>query len=275
MFKKILKKIILLFGYEFTFIKKENIGTYSFKFIKSSMKNKKTNNIFPVEIDSIEREIINYVIDKKYTMTSVSRLISVLKSCKYIVENDIPGDFVELGVWRGGNGILAKKIFNMLGSNKKVWMYDTFTGMTEPSSFDVDSRSKDPAIDKYNMLQRESHNDWCFASIEEVKLNCIESGLDIDSFRFIKGDVLQTLKDKSNLPKEISLLRLDTDWYESTKLELELLYPLLSNAGILIIDDYGDWEGAKKAVDEYFVTFKPKPYLHVVDNTCRLVIKPN
>jgi hypothetical protein len=73
------------------------------------------------------------------------------------------------------------------------------------------------------------------------------------------------------LPEKISILRLDTDWYESTKIELEILYPLLEPGGVLIVDDYGHFEGAKKAVDEYFCD--SKPWMQYVDYSCRLIIK--
>jgi len=95
-----------------------------------------------VELDSKDIELINYILDKKYSMASTKRLINTVKSCRYVVENDIPGDFVECGVWRGGNGILAKKVFQHLGSNKNVWMYDTFEGMTEPTNVDVEAINK-------------------------------------------------------------------------------------------------------------------------------------
>ena len=76
---------------------------------------------------------------------------------------------------------------------------------------------------------------------------------------------------KKNIPKKISLLRLDTDWYESTKIELEILYPLLQKGGILIIDDYGHWGGSKKAVDEFFLD--KYVWMHYIDYACRLIIK--
>ena len=69
---------------------------------------------------------------------------------------------------------------------------------------------------------------------------------------FIKGDVLKTLSKEENLPQQIALLRLDTDWYESTKFEMNVLYPRIIKDGVLLIDDYTDWQGCKKAVDEYF-----------------------
>ena len=73
-----------------------------------------------------------------------------------------------------------------------------------------------------------------------------------------------------NLPKKICILRLDTDFYSSTKIELEKLWPLLSKNGILIIDDYGFWQGCKKAVDNYF---KKKKFLVHIDRSCRLIFK--
>ena len=92
----------------------------------------------------------------------------------------------------------------------------------------------------------------------------------MDKINFIKGPVEKTLIMKQNLPSKISVLRLDTDWYKSTKIELEILYPRLVKGGILIIDDYGYFEGARKAVDEYFIE---KKWLHIVDQTCRYIIK--
>jgi O-methyltransferase len=89
---------------------------------------------------------------------------------------------------------------------------------------------------------------------------------------FIKGDVAQTLRDAQALPERISVLRLDTDWYESTRLELEILYPRLQPGGVLIADDYGYWGGARKAIDEYFAAH-PKPFFQYVDHTARMGIK--
>jgi hypothetical protein len=77
--------------------------------------------------------------------------------------------------------------------------------------------------------------------------------------------------EEKNLPEQISILRLDTDWYTSTKIELEVLYKKLVKGGILIIDDYGHWQGARKAVDEYFKN--KNIWLHYVDYTCRYIIK--
>ena len=226
-----------------------------------------------VELEPEEVEIVRYVFESGYTMTSVPRLVNTLKSCRYAVENNIPGDFVECGVWRGGNGILAKKVFERMGSKKKVWMYDTFAGMTEPTKLDVEARSRASAKPTYNANQMATHNEWCYASLEDVKENCRKSGVDLDSIHFIEGDVGETLARNENLPTRICVLRLDTDWYESTKTELGILYPLVSKKGVLIIDDYGFWEGSRKAVDEYFDQMPLKPLFYVVDTTARSAIK--
>jgi hypothetical protein len=228
-----------------------------------------------VELDTEEVKLIRYVLENNFTMTSVARLVNTLKSCKYVVQNNIPGDFVECGVWRGGHGILAKKTFERMGSSKKVWMYDTFEGMAEPTEYDVNAKTKELAKAKYQVAKKNTHVDWCYASLEDVKKCCQVSGIDMNSIKFVKGDVCNTLNDPANRPDKIAVLRLDTDWYKSTKTELELLYPTLSNSGVLIIDDYGHWQGSRKAVDEYFANSEYKPLFNVVDYTGRSAMKIN
>lgn len=253
---------------------KNNISKLIDKLTKKKSKSQKIQfTDIAVELEEVDVELIRLIIDQKYTMTSPQRLINTLKSCQYVIENNIPGDFVECGVWRGGNGILAKKVFEYLGSKKNVWMFDTFQGMTAPTNIDIATKTKLSAESHFLESQKETHNEWCYASLEDVQKNCSDTGLDISSFKFIKGDVCETLKLSKNIPTEISVLRLDTDWYESTKVELEILYPKLSNKGVLIIDDYGHWEGARKAVDEYFSSQKYRPLFNVIDRTGRSAIK--
>lgn len=218
----------------------------------------------PAELDSYEKELIQYVINHRYTMVPIPGLINTVKSCRYVVENEIPGDFVECGVWRGGNAILAKSMFEYLGSDKKVWLFDTFEGMAEPTEKDFNIHTGEAAFHTYEKNQKPSHNNWCYASIEDVKNNLMLAKVDMESLVFVRGDVNETLLKKTNLPNSISILRLDTDWYESTKTEMEVLYPILNKGGVIIIDDYGYWDGSRRAVDEYFSSSTHKPLLNVV-----------
>ena len=227
----------------------------------------------PIELSVNDKETLEYIIDKKLSMTPIPRLITTVKACKYILDNNINGDFIECGVWRGGHAILAKKIFEANGSNKNVFLYDTFSGMTKPQERDISYITKEKAIIDYESNQKNHHNDWCYASLEDVKKNCIDAGLNMNEIHFIKGDVCETLNDKLNLPDKISIIRLDTDWYKSTIKELEVLYPILSKNGVLMVDDYGHWQGSKQAVDEYFDRKGFTPLLNLTDYSARICIK--
>jgi len=227
----------------------------------------------PVELSIEEQEIVSYVIGNHLSMTSHERLWTTIMACKHAVSRNISGDFVECGVWRGGNAILAAALFKLYKSPKRVYLFDTYEGMTAPTDKDRQATDNTLAMGKYQENRKETHNEWCFASIEDVQENFKKAGLLDDSISFIKGDVLQTLSIEENLPQEVSVLRLDTDWYESTKKELEILYPKLSIGGALIIDDYGHWAGAKQATDEYFSIHGKRPFLQYTDYTGRVGVK--
>lgn len=218
----------------------------------------------PAELDAYERQLLEYVQKKRLSMVPTEGLVNTIKTSRYVAENGISGDFVECGVWRGGNAILAKKMFEYLGVDKKVWLFDTFAGMTEPTDRDATIHSGHRAFQRYAKDARESHNDWCFAPIKEVRKNLLEADIEMREVVFVEGDVTETLLEKKNVPESISVLRLDTDWYESTLVELQILYPILSKGGVLIVDDYGFWSGSKLAVDDYFSATSYKPFLNVV-----------
>lgn len=233
---------------------------------------------YPTEASKRDIEIIESIInevnpDESLTMVGVDRLWAVIQSTKYILANHLEGDLVECGVWRGGCAIAMAMILKDFNSNKKIWLFDTFAGMTKPSKFDIKFDGKE-TLKKFILSDRGDHNNWCYSSLDEVKKSFEKFNL-IKNINFIKGDVLETLLIPQNLPDEIALLRLDTDWYESTKKELEILYPLLQYKGILMVDDYGHWEGARKAVDEYIRKIKSgnKPMQWVIDYTGRGYIK--
>jgi hypothetical protein len=233
-----------------------------------------TNNAHkPVELNEDENKIIDYVRANNLSMCTTVNLQQTAIACKYIVMNKIPGDFVECGVYKGGNALIAAKIFDLYKINKKVYLFDTFTGMTKPTEYDYRISDKSSVLKKYLSLRQNDHTDWAYASIEEVKENFRKIGLLNDNVFFCKGKVENTLDKVSNIPNTISFLRLDTDWYESTKKELEILYNKLVPGGILVIDDYGHYNGAKKAVDEYFKEHSPPPFLSLVDNGARIGVK--
>lgn len=208
---------------------------------------------------------------RDYTMTSWERLYAVYKSIYYIVENKIPGAVVECGVWRGGSMKLAAHVLCALGeTDRTVFLYDTYEGMTEPDpAIDVDAAGNSAASD-WAEIQRRGVK-WSAASIEEVREVMATSGYPSDKMVFVKGPVERTIP--GTLPDRISLLRLDTDWYASTLHEMEHLYPRLSAHGVLLLDDYGHYQGARRAVDEYFQNAGSCPLLCRVDYSCRIATK--
>ena len=207
---------------------------------------------------------------KPFTMTSVERMAAVITAIDHIVAKGIPGDIAECGVWRGGSMMVAAMALASRNDvNRSLYLYDTFQGMTEPSAYDRDLDSISADAHLTNSQARTGV--WCYAGLEEVRTNILSTGYPGDRIHLIKGDVEDVIPRAS--PDRLAFLRLDTDWYASTKHELTYLYPLLSEGGILIVDDYGHWQGAKKAVDEYFEELKCGVFLHRIDYTGRLVVK--
>lgn len=206
---------------------------------------------------------------RPYTMTGEHRQWTLLKAVDYLDRRAIPGDIVECGVWRGGNMMMVKAARGASPIHRRQFLYDTFAGMTEPTDDDIGADGRRPQL-IYRKSQSDGHNEWAYASLDEVKENFRRFDLLDDDVILTKGPVEETLQ-RPNLPDEIALLRLDTDWYESTKVELEVLYPRLAPGGILIIDDFGTWLGARKAVEEYFE--RQGPFLFVVDRACRMAVK--
>lgn len=210
---------------------------------------------------------------KPYTMTSVERLYAVYKAVEYIANNKIEGDFVECGVWRGGSSMMMALSLKHFGiTDRKLYLYDTFEGMSAPTSEDVSltGTSADELLSNTSdKLSADSV--WCEASLDDVQANLKKTQYPFENLKFVQGKVEDTIP--NIIPKQIAILRLDTDWYESTKHELEHLFPLLNKGGVLIIDDYGHWMGARKAVDEYFNKTQTPILLNRSDYTGRIGIK--
>lgn len=217
-----------------------------------------------------EREDIEFV--KAFTMTSNERLVSLSRSIDYIHENNIEGDIVECGVWRGGSMMLVARKLLLLGSAKrKLFLFDTFEGMPPPDDVDV---GWDKMTAKERLLNEdkfEGANAWCYSTIGEVKGNLFKTNYPKENLVFVRGKVEDTLPYAD--VNKVALLRLDTDWYSSTKHELEHLFDKLVFGGILIIDDYGHWQGSKKAVDEFIKERGLLLFLNRIDYTGRLAVK--
>lgn len=225
---------------------------------------------FPKDFSELSINICKKV--KPFTMTSYERINSLVNAVQYIVKNDIKGAIVECGVWKGGSSMaIALTLKELNSEHRELYLYDTFSGMSAPSDVDI-STCGESAQEEFSRTKiSEDSSNWCLSNLDEVKGNMNSTAYNKDNIHFIEGKVEETIP--KTIPNEIALLRLDTDWYQSTKHELIHLFPLLKKNGVLIIDDYGYWQGAKKAVDEYLSEKNVKILLNRIDYTGRIAVK--
>jgi len=232
---------------------------------------KKKQIKIPYDIESDFIEIYHKC--KNFTLTSPERMYSLYKTTIYISKHKIPGDIVECGVWKGGSMMVcALTLMKLKDINRKIYLYDTYEGMTEPTHHDIRAYDRFRAKIKYDYLKQRNIK-WDYAPLNEVKKNLYSTGYPKDNLIFIKGKVEDTVP--KVLPNKISILRLDTDWFESTYHELKFFFPKLSINGPIIIDDYGHWKGAKEATDIYFAKNNIKILLNRIDAPGRIGIKQN
>jgi len=206
-------------------------------------------------------------------MTTPDRIIGLRAAVKYVMTNRLPGDFVECGVWRGGSTMAAALTFLEAGETfRELWLFDTFKGMPPPQGVDVkwDGTTAQELLDSHP--QNTEDYIWAIAPLETVRANLASTGYPEARWHLIQGRVEETIP--NHAPATIAILRLDTDWYESTKHELEHLYSRVVPGGVVIIDDYGWYRGSRKAVDEFFANLPFKPFLNRMDRSGRLIIKP-
>ena len=201
---------------------------------------------FPRDYDDAAKEIIRAV--RPYTMTSHEKLYALILAVRYVNRHGIEGDIVECGVWRGGSMHAAARTLGEVGdTSRALHLFDTFEGMPPPSEKDM-RHDGTPAADLLAKRPRD-HDVWAVATLEDVQEGFGEVPYPKERVHFHKGRVEDTIP--AEAPERIAILRLDTDWYESTKHELEHLYPRLASGGVLLIDDYGWWKGAREAVHEF------------------------
>jgi hypothetical protein len=193
----------------------------------------------------------------------------------------LPGDIVEVGVYKGGATMVmawsemraAQRSGRPL--NRTMFLFDTFEGLPQP-----DARDGERALARWRSISRGGNRTdlfrkgagyidahgvkrWNYGPLDLVAANVKSTGYPPDKLRFVKGRVEETLTVRANVPREISVLRLDTDFYSSTRKELEVLLPCLVPGGVLMVDDYCTWGGARAAVDE-FIAAHPSVLVDVV-----------
>jgi hypothetical protein len=210
---------------------------------------------------------------QRFTMTTPELLEALVRSVRWICDNGIAGAVVECGVWRGGSMMAVARTLLEHGDLRELYLFDTFSGMTAPGPNDLrsDGKTAHEAL-SIDVPGAASIADFARADLTEVKRNMATTAYPPDRIRYIKGNVEDTIP--SQAPPRIALLRLDTDWYESTRHELKHLFPLVSHGGIVIVDDYGAWKGARKAVDEYLAKLDSPLMLHRIDFSGRLLMVP-
>lgn len=187
---------------------------------------------------------------RRHSMVGVDGMYALYKAVEYVAANRIEGAVVECGVWRGGSMMLAALTLQAMGDvGRDLYLYDTFAGMSAPSVRDRDIATGRSVLDKWLRSEKGSVNTWCYSPLEEVAQNLATTGYPADRIQFVKGKVEDTIP--ATIPGQIAVLRLDTDWYESTYHELRFLFPRLVVGGVLIVDDYTQWTGAREATTQY------------------------
>ena len=237
---------------------------FNLKIVKSSSLTKINNEILKEPIIEKEFKILVNQIEKLYgDENSPLALYSVYTSCKYLYENNIQGDIVEVGVYKGVNIAMAILYFALKRDfSRDIYLYDTFEGMTDPGTND------------YGLLNNKILNkgdNYASKKMVMEKLSQIE--YDQKKIFLIKGDVRNTLKHSKHT--KIAFLRQDTDFYDSTLATLDCLYDSVIKNGIIVYDDYGHWQGQFDAVNEFHEIRKSSPLMFRTSRKERLEVKLN
>jgi hypothetical protein len=222
---------------------------------------------FPPDFRDAETEIIHAV--RPFTMTSPERIYALIQAVRYISSAPIPGAIVECGVWKGGSmAAVARTLLQMHDVTRELYLFDTFEGMPAPASQDVDYSGTHAA----EVLRKDVGSRCGDAPLEQVQEVLRATGYPPERIHSVRGKVEETIP--ASAPASIALLRLDTDWYASTRHELLHLFPRLAKSGVLLIDDYGHWRGSRQACDEYFSQHRIPILLNRIDYTGRIALKP-
>jgi hypothetical protein len=206
------------------------------------------------------------------SMAGYKRLANVYDLANLAEDEKLPGAFVECGVWKGGCIGLMAAVAKDRGSPRKIALFDSFEGLPEPGPKDGEEARE---YAQGRMDGRMQAIDQCVGPMEDVKdLFFNRLGIDPARVEFRKGWFQDTVPGSGPSIGPIAILRLDGDWYDSTKVCLDGLYDQVVPGGFVVIDDYGFWEGCRKAVDEFLAQRGVKVELVPIDDTGRWFRKP-
>jgi O-methyltransferase len=212
-----------------------------------------------------------------HTMVGYERLITLYQQAVFCEHNDIAGSFVECGTWKGGAvGLMALANLKHGSKRRELHLFDSFEGVPEPDAA-VDGQS---ALEDARQVGGGTGGKLVPIPLSvgtlEANKELLEQtiGYDASRLRYHKGWFQDTLPAQADTVGNIAILRLDCDWYASTKICLDYLYDKVLPGGFVIIDDYGNYEGCRKAVDEFLQARGNKAYLNHIDATGRYLIKP-
>jgi O-methyltransferase len=224
----------------------------------------------PPDCDPATAAIIERV--KPYTLTPPARVMALCEAIRYLGRAGIDGSIVECGVWRGGSMMAAALTLLERGdTERELHMFDTFTEIPRPDERDT-HMSGTPGPEFFERVVEADEDVYGLLPLDRVRELLASTGYPSERMRFVQGLVEQTIP--AQAPERIALLRLDTDWYRSTIHELRHLYPRVAGGGIVIVDDYGEFTGARDAVDEYLAEIDRPVLLNRVDFSCRLIQVP-
>jgi hypothetical protein len=200
---------------------------------------------------------------KRHTMTTPRRCRALWDVCETILRKNVPGAFVECGVWKGGSAAIMGLALRHAAEARVLHLFDSFEGLPQPGDQDGEAAavySGGQSAGKLASIHK------CEAGLAEVRSYLIDQlHLPEKQVRFHVGWFQNTIRADASQIGPIAALRLDGDWYESTRICLEHLYPLLSPGGVLILDDYFCWTGCRKATDEFRAKQGITAELHQID----------
>ena len=220
--------------------------------------------------DFSEQDVDDFRFVQPCTVVPPERIYTQTRAVEYIVKHGVHGAFVECGTWKGGSSMALARALKRLGAtDRDLYLFDLFANnWPMPTEHDVHNGQSALEMVKAGYEVPQEH----LYTLDDVKRNMGLAGYPEERTHYVMGSVMDTVP--ANAPGQIALLRLDTDFYESTLHELVHLYPRLVSGGVLIMDDYGDWEGSRKATDEYLAEHNIPLCLIRVDVGARMAVKP-